>query len=259
MFEEILVAHYVKRVLLILLISLPPFIALASKMKKKKTKKQKKVLVIGLVIYIILTGFTNNIFPTILAALYIAYIWNNKKKSEEAYYFRPLKKKVYTFKFKGNTTTATVAKDRIVVILQSLIFKILVSVATLWYMLLLPIIGVDVEDQIILGEFLNASLLKSIYLIILMVVTAPILEEFIFRHLFYRLLKKKIGKILSAIFTGIVFTIFHYNAAGVVMFFSLSIFNSYLYEKYGYRAAVLNHVIFNLLSLIFILCMKSVI
>lgn len=259
MFEESLVAHYLKEILLTLLISLPPFIVLVSKMKKKKTKKQKKTLIITFIVYIVLTYFTDNILPTIVAIIYIIYIYTYKKKSEEAYYIRPLGKKEYTFKLRGVETTITLSKDRLKVTIMSIIFKVLVSAATLWYMVLLPIIGVNVEEQVILGEILNASLLKSIYLVSIMVVTIPILEEFVFRHIFYRLLKKKIGKIFSAILVSVIFTLFHYNTSEIVGFFSLSIFNTYLYEKYGYRASVVNYVIYNSLSLIFIFFMKSVI
>ncbi|KMT22754.1 CPBP family intramembrane glutamic endopeptidase [Clostridium cylindrosporum] len=257
MVKEMLIIHYLKNILLILLISIPPWTALVSNMKKKKSKKQKRFLVIAFAIYMVITIFTDNIFPTLISIIYLLYVYKNRNKSEEAYYLRPLAKKDFTFKHSNRAITITVAKERLFIIIKSLIFKVLVTAISFWFLVLLPILGFKVEEQEVVGKFLNASFGESIYLMVLMVITAPILEEFIFRHLFYRILKKRMWKVMSAILTSLLFTLLHYNIAGVVMFFSVGIYNCYLYEKHGYRAAVINHMIFNFTSLIALLYMKT--
>jgi membrane protease YdiL (CAAX protease family) len=81
--------------------------------------------------------------------------------------------------------------------------------------------------------------------------------EFVFRNYLYRIIKKRTGQVLSAIITSTLFAILHFNLAGIVSFFGLGIYNCYLYEKYGYRASVMNHFIFNLISVVFIIIFKA--
>ncbi|MEG0371487.1 MAG: type II CAAX endopeptidase family protein [Clostridium sp.] len=247
----------IKNIILIILITLPPWISLVSLMKKKKSNSQIKFLIIGFVVYMGVSLYTDNILPTIVSLIYLRYVYINNEETEEKYYLRPLKNKRYKLKFLGKTFTITFAKERTKIIGISLIFKIIVTVISFWILFLIQMNGIQLEEQVIVGEFLNASTVWSLYLSMLMVVTAPILEEFIFRHMFYRLISKKTGKIISAILTSVVFTLLHYNVAGIFMFFSVGMFNCYLYDKYGYRAAVINHFIFNITSLISLVFMKS--
>jgi membrane protease YdiL (CAAX protease family) len=116
---------------------------------------------------------------------------------------------------------------------------------------------IELESQEIMDMFLKGSWLAIIALTVLTVVIAPVLEEFIFRHILYGGISKKIGKIAAAIISSLLFTLLHYNLAGVVAFFAVGIYNCYLYEKYGYRAAVINHSIFNLSSTAIIILIKA--
>jgi membrane protease YdiL (CAAX protease family) len=116
--------------------------------------------------------------------------------------------------------------------------------------------GVDLEGQDIAKMFFNAGWLKIIILAFMTVVIAPILEEFIFRHTLYRNLSKKFGRIAAAIFTSGLFAMLHYNVAGTISFFGVGLYNCYLYDKYGYRASVLNHFVFNFISTFFIILLK---
>lgn len=258
MLEQVEITTYLQRICSLLVISVPPWFALVSKMKNKKSDSQKKFLVIAFLIYLIISSFTNNILPTIVSIIYLVYTYN-KKKDLEKIYLRPLKKEIYTVKFKGLEKTIKFSRERLYIIFQSIVFKILVTVISVWFIVFLTSKGINIENQDIVGEFLNSSKLKAIYLSFLMIITAPILEEFIFRHLFYRIIKKKIGKVLSAVLTSILFAAFHYYTAGIIVFLLIGIFNCYLYEKYGLRAPIINHFIFNLTSLIYMIYVKSII
>lgn len=258
MLEQVEITTYLQRILSFLIISIPPWFALVSKMKNKKSDEQKKFLIIALIIYLSISSFTNNILPTIVSIIYLVFTYN-KKKDLERIYLRPLKKEEYTVKFKGFEKTIKFSKEGLNIILQSIIFKVLATTISFWFIVFLTSKGIEVENQDIVGEFLNASTLKAIYLSFLIVITAPILEEFIFRHLFYRIIKKKTGKIFSAVLTSVLFAMFHYYTAGVMVFLLIGIFNCYLYEKHGIRAPIINHFIFNFTSLIYMIYMKSII
>ena len=259
MFKDTWFLQLLEAIIILLVLSLPPWIALISKMKKRKTKKQQKILIGAFFIYILISIFTNNIMPTIITIIYITYTYIVRNKSEEAYFLRPLEKKVYKIKRKRKEYVITFSSDRLKITIQAIIFRIIVFVITFWYIVFLTSKGIPIKDQDIISDFLNASFLKSVYLGIIIIVTGPILEEFIFRHLFYRKLKSKTNSIVSAFITTIIFTLFHYNIGGIIAFFALGTYNCYLYDRYGYRAAVLNHGIFNLISLLCMVFMNNVI
>lgn len=256
MFKNLTIANYLQEVLTVLIMTLPPWIAMVSNMKKKVLKKRRKLVLVFFVLYIFISSFTNNILPTLFTIIYLFYVFTDKNDVKEKYYLRPLEKKTYKFNFRGNKNTIIVAKDRIAIIINSIIFRIVVTVIGFWFIVFLSSKGIEIEDQTIVEEFVNASIIKSIYLVILIIITAPILEEFIFRHLFYRLFSVKVGKVISGIVISILFAFFHYHLEGIITFFLLGIYSCYLYERYGYRACVLNHFVFNLISLGYMLYLK---
>jgi membrane protease YdiL (CAAX protease family) len=104
--------------------------------------------------------------------------------------------------------------------------------------------------------FMKGNWVTIIILSAMTVITAPVLEEFIFRHIIYRGFSGKTGKIAAALISTILFTLLHYNLTGAVSFFAVGAYNCYLYEKYGYRAAVINHFVFNFSSTVLIIGLK---
>ncbi|MEF9934170.1 MAG: CPBP family intramembrane glutamic endopeptidase [Clostridium sp.] len=251
-----LIIEVLQNTIQIALLVLVPWIMLISVMKKTKSKNQKRILVIAFLLYVGISIVTKNILPTIITFIYLSVIYKSNKHEKEKYYLRPLKSKKYKLSILKSTYTITVANERIKVISMSLVFKILVTAFALWFMVFLNAYGIEASEQEITKEFLTSSTLKAIYLGILIVITGPILEEFIFRHVMYRVFKKSIGKYVSAIVTSILFTVLHYNIAGVPVFFSMGLFNCFLYEKYGFRAAVINHVIFNSITLLWLILIQ---
>lgn len=256
MFNSIGFANYLQRIIVILVTCIPPWIAIFSNIRRKKGSNIKTKLRIFFLLYLVVCAFTNNIVPTILTIIYLVYLKTSKNKNEEKYYIRPLEKKEYSFKGDKKDGVVIIASDRISIIIKAVIFKCIVTAIGFAVIVFLTSKDIQIEDQAIVGEFLGASLQKSIYLGFLMIITAPILEEFIFRHLFYRGLKSKMGKIFSALITSVFFALFHYHFEGLIIYFSIGVYSCYLYEGYGYRACVLNHFIFNLISVAYMVFIR---
>lgn len=224
-----------KDISVVFFLAIPPWFALR---KYLKNYLNRTLLIILFIIYIIATLFTQNVLPFILVVLCFYFAINMKDNYEVLYYLRPIKEK------------------RIEIILYCLFFRFVISMINNFYAIFLDKIGIKVKAQDIYEIFLNAGWIKIIFLIVMSVVFAPIVEEFTFRHILYRGFSKKIGKQLSAALTSFLFALIHYNLAGFVSFFGIGIYNCYLYEKYGYRAAVVNHFIFNFVSVFLILLIK---
>ncbi|HBM80788.1 MAG TPA: hypothetical protein DD426_08125, partial [Clostridiaceae bacterium] len=101
------------------------------------------------------------------------------------------------------------------------------------------------------------SVVSSILYFIMIVFCAPIVEEFVFRYWLYdSVLKRWTGRIISAVITSILFMAAHYNLQGSIAFFLIGMINCYLYEKYGYWAAVANHFMFNFTSAAMLVAVK---
>lgn len=224
-----------KAVSIVILLALPPWLALRNYLKNYINRA---FLIIIFIAYIISTIFTQNVIPFIAVILTFYFAVKMKDNDEMLYYLRPLESK----------------KEE--VILYSFAFKFFTMIINIFFVMLLYKFGIKAKEQDIFNIFLKSGWGKIILLVIMTVVTAPIVEEFVFRHILYRGLKKKIGIFLSAIISSLLFTLLHFNIAGSISFFAVGIFNCYLYEKYGYRAAVINHFVFNFISVSMIILMK---
>lgn len=235
MFKNLHWVDVVKSIAVLSLIAVPPWITLRKYLKRKINEL---ILLLLFIAYIVSTIFTQNFMPFIAVMLTI-YFTLKYEDDEEIYHFRPLE------------------KNRTEVILYAFVFKFIITLVNLFFVAILMKLGIKIENQEILKMFINEGWFKVLILSIIAVIFAPVVEEFVFRNYLYRIIKKRTGQILSAIITSTLFAILHFNLAGIVTFFGLGIYNCYLYEKYGYRAAVMNHFIFNLISVIFIIIFKA--
>lgn len=198
------------------------------------------LLILMFFIYMGITLFTEQLMPFILVIIIFIFMRRTRGEDEITYYFRPLNEK------------------KLEVVLYSIVFMFLSKlVSAVFVMIVNMLFHIELKSQDIMNMFLKGSWLSIIVLSVLTVIIAPVLEEFIFRHIIYGQISKKIGKIAAAIISSMLFTLLHYNLAGVLAFFAVGIFNCYLYEKYGYRAAVINHSIFNLSSTVMIILIKA--
>ncbi len=231
-----------KSISIILLLSIPPWVVFRGYVKNKM-KRTWMVLVFA--VYMILTYFTQNFIPFVMVMIILFF---NKKQqrdaeweeNEESYYLRPL------------------GKRKIEVLIYSLVFSVIIRLLSAVYALLLQqLLKIQPKPQEVINIFMKKGWGTVTILVLMTVVFAPVLEEFIFRHILYRNISKKTGRIWGAILSSLLFTLLHFNLAGTIAFFAVGVYNCYLYEKHGYRAAVLNHFIFNFSSTFFIVLIKA--
>lgn len=235
--KNITIIDILKSISVYMLLAIPPWMIFR---KYAKERMNRYILVPIFLLYMIGTFFTEQYIPFILVIIILIFIKKDKENKEIKFYFRPLKKK------------------KLEIILYSIIFMILAKIITVIFVLIMAqIFKFKPESQQIMNMFFNGSWAYVIYLSILTVIVAPILEEFIFRHVIYGGLAKRYGKLVGIIISSLLFTILHYNVAGALAFFAVGTFNCYLYEKYGYRAAVINHAIFNFSSTSMIIVFKA--
>lgn len=227
----------IQTVLVLICIAIPPWLTLR---KYFINRINKLVMFIIFLIYMTSIIFTQsqNVLPFIAVLISIYLLYRTKNNEEEIYYLRPLNEKKFE------------------VLLQSIVFKVIISIINMWFALFMMGFGIKLQQQDITKIFMDSSWMKIIMLSLLTVVTAPILEEFIFRHTLYRQLSKKTGKIGACLITSALFALLHFNFLGTISFFGVGIFNCYLYDKYGYRAAVINHFVFNFVSTFMIIMLK---
>ncbi|MAL85917.1 MAG: hypothetical protein CMI23_06150 [Opitutae bacterium] len=90
------------------------------------------------------------------------------------------------------------------------------------------------------------------YVFIIVVVT-PIVEEFCFRKILYRDLKKYVGIFGSAFITSLIFAWIHNNLYSFAVLFILGFLLVYAYEKHGSIVyPILVHAMFNFIMIVFI-------
>ena len=88
---------------------------------------------------------------------------------------------------------------------------------------------------------------------IMIILLAPIIEEVVFRGLFYAALKSYFPWIVSLIFSSVVFSLIHENILAFTLLFSLSLVLTFIYELYGKLFyPILIHSCFNITMLFLI-------
>jgi uncharacterized protein len=226
----------------IVLLILPPWFALVAQFKRGINRFLLVLMTIGYIgvstFALIASQFTQTLLPFILVLITIYIIRKRQERSDVVFYLRGIKGR----------------KRKIIG--YSLLFKLATIIITWYFVAELQKLGVDIKEQEISNELMNADWITTILLSIVAAVIAPVLEEFVFRHTFYRGFAKKIGPVMAAIVSSLMFTVLHFNIASSAAIFAVGLFNCYLYEKEGYRAAVLSHFIFNFTSLILAIGLK---
>jgi membrane protease YdiL (CAAX protease family) len=225
-----------KALSIIALLALPPWFVFR---KYVRHRIGRPLLILMFIGYIGITIFTEQLMPFIIVIFIFIFMKSYRGEDETLYYLRPL----------GN--------KKLEIVLYAIVFNFLVRIINALYVLILnQIWHFEPKSQEIMDLFMKGNWVTIIILSAMTVITAPVLEEFIFRHIIYRGFAGKTGKIAAALISTILFTLLHYNLTGAVSFFAVGAYNCYLYEKYGYRAAVINHFVFNFSSTVLIIGLK---
>ena len=96
-------------------------------------------------------------------------------------------------------------------------------------------------------------------LVLMAVVTAPIVEELIFRGCIYRFLKARYGAIFAMFCSSLVFGLIHFNISSLPSLIVLGIFLCISYERAGnIMAPIFFHALFNMNSVILIFALDDI-
>jgi membrane protease YdiL (CAAX protease family) len=117
--------------------------------------------------------------------------------------------------------------------------------------LIISLLKLNLEQQEIVTELQKVPLNRFVYMIPIMVIFAPIVEEFTFRWLFYaKVFKPRLGVYGAALLSSILFSLVHFNIRVFPVLIAIGLINCYLVEKKGYWYAVFNHLVFNSISVV---------
>ena len=150
-------------------------------------------------------------------------------------------------------------KDFILLAGGTILIRFPIGIINVFYVLLVDYIGINIQSQEVVDIFVNSqNNIINILIILLVVMVAPLNEEFSMRHwIFGKVLSPRIGIIIAALISSSLFTLLHYNIAGVPTFFVLGLYACYAYYRKGLWGAVTVHFTFNLSSVLFLLMAKA--
>ncbi len=137
-------------------------------------------------------------------------------------------------------------------------FPVIVLVGFVWQTILdqLARIGFDLpqDPQDLVYQFTrNIPAIARISLILMATVTAPIVEELVFRGAIYRFLKHRMNPALAVLVSAFLFASIHFNLISFPSLIVLGIFLCLAYEMTGnLKAPIFLHAIFNINSLVLI-------
>lgn len=137
----------------------------------------------------------------------------------------------------------------------SLLFKAAVGILNEAYGLLLKhALNIVPEPQEIVNDFMQGETYLKFVLLVLAVVMAPVVEEYVFRYFIYdKLLLPRMPALAAAVISSALFTLLHNNIGGIPTFFGLGLFCVYVYERYGFYGALLAHGMSNLITAVLLI------
>lgn len=255
-----------KDFLVFLFVYLPPLIVF---IRFSRERKRSNILIVIIsILYIIISFLTQNLIPFIFVVLNIRYLriaegsYHSNVKNEYMSLYEPNVNNRFTisnrlvgdytrFKFSIKKLNLLLA---IKYALQSYLITILVSaVATAVF----SKISIEPKQQEIVTWMSDMPLEKFLIMIPVVIIFAPILEEFVFRWLlFEKVFRPRIGVYLSAILSSILFAFIHFNLRALPILLSIGLYNCYLINKKGYWYSVFNHLTFNFVTTMVLLFEK---
>lgn len=256
----------VKDFLVFLFVYLPPFIIFV-KFSRERKRSNLLLVIIG-IMYILVSFSTQNLLPFIFVLLNIKYL-----KAAEGVYYSPVSNE-YMSPYELNVNSKPTISSRILGDYNRFKFNIksfnlLLAVKyTLWsYLITILIsiisagifsrINVEEKQQEIVTLMSNMPLEKFLIMIPIVIIFAPILEEFVFRWLlFEKVFRPRIGIYLAAILSSIIFAFIHFNLRALPILIWIGLYNCYLINKKGYWYSVFNHFTFNFVTTMVLLLEK---
>ncbi|MCI1240417.1 MAG: CPBP family intramembrane metalloprotease [Clostridium tyrobutyricum] len=116
---------------------------------------------------------------------------------------------------------------------------------------------IKLDQQEIVTNMTNMSLNKLVFMVPVVVIFAPVLEEFVFRWIFFeKIFKSRLGVLGAALLSSLMFSLVHFNINVFFIILWIGIYNCYLIHKKGYWYAVINHAVFNSVTMISLIYSK---
>jgi membrane protease YdiL (CAAX protease family) len=129
----------------------------------------------------------------------------------------------------------------------------ILAVHFIYIIILVELVKYNIKPQDIVSYYSESQHALKLVLVIMIIVVAPVVEEYVFRYYLYgKVFGPRMPLIIAAIFSAAIFTVLHFNVSVVPTLFGLGLFCAYLYQKKGYWAAVIAHTATNLITLLFI-------
>ena len=111
----------------------------------------------------------------------------------------------------------------------------------------------EYEEQKMVVEIKKNFYNNLFFNFFLIIIVAPIIEEIVFRGLFYKTLKNFIPFVQASIISSLIFAIIHENILSLTILFLLSLYLTWIYERTNsILYSILTHSIFNFLNLLLI-------
>jgi len=227
--------NIIKDILIIVLVYVPP-LAIYAKFWREKDRNMLFLVLISLA-YLGASIFTQNLFPFILVLLNIGFL--KMKEDYEEYKFSL---KGFKF-FKG---------------LKYSFYSYAITILLAFFTAaVLDHFGIQQQKQDIVTWMADMPLAEFLVTVPIAVVFAPVVEEFVFRWFFFgKLFRKRLGFVAGALLSSLIFAGIHYDIQAFAMILGIGLFNCWLIEKHGYWYAVLNHSVFNLVTVLVLLLQK---
>ncbi|ABS34417.1 CPBP family intramembrane metalloprotease [Clostridium botulinum] len=229
----------IKSILTFIILWIPPII-LFFRIKPKKSNIFISVIIF--IVYIIGSLFTQNFFPFVLTLMDIFQLRKRYGLSEE---FHEFKYNDDYHRFKFNISSFSFIKG-IQYALISYLGYILIMII---FNIISNSLKLNLKEQDVVTWLSSMPLNKFLIVIPVTVIFAPVAEEFVFRwYIFEKLLNKRLGIVLAAIISSILFGIVHFNVKVFPALVFIAVFNCYLIHKEGFWYAVFNHFVFNFVN-----------
>lgn len=245
-----------KDILVLVFVYLPPLLVFGKFWRERK--RSKLLLVLIGILYLILSLLTQNLIPFIFVLFNIKYLkaadkTNSLFRSNDILIFnRDYNKTGITSSIKGDY-------DRFKFNIKNFNIITAVKLAFLSYVVTIlisaieiPIISkfeIEVNQQEIVTLMANMPLKQFLIMIPVIIIFAPILEEFVFRWLFFeKIFTPRVRVYLSALLSSIIFAFIHFNVRAFPLLLWIGLYNCYLIHKKGYWYSVFNHFAFNAIT-----------
>ncbi|MEY8001472.1 lysostaphin resistance A-like protein [Clostridium sp. Mt-5] len=225
--------NIIKNILVFMIVYIPPFLVFAKFWREGK--RNNVVLILIGISYMALSLFTENLIPFIFVIINLWYI----RRTDEFYEFD-----LKNFKF-----------------FKALKMVFIFYLATIFISAIETIVlsnfKVELKQQDIVTNMASMPLGKFLIMIPIVIIFAPILEEFVFRWLiFEKIFKKRMGIYLGAFLSSFLFAIIHFSLNAFPIILWIGLYNCYLINKKGYWYAVFNHFTFNSITVVALLLQK---